>query len=199
MLAICCCASVRAAGDAPWRTVLRRAGLRVCRSAAPRCRCRGGGGHREVVVGGHGLQPRRALRLLHSQLQGSSPYSQKKSMPRFGGDGLKMAKRLLQDGTTYAELHGMLALHGGASAPPPISTADAQRVRTKPGPKPKMLESIATAGARIFGGRSSAVEAELRAELASAHARIEALEAQHSEALNILSPAILRKLAVRSA
>ena len=146
-----------------------------------------------------GFGPIELFDFLYSQLQqASSPYNQKKSKPRFGGDGLKMAKCLLRDGSIYAELHGMLALHGGANAPQPISTADAQRVRTKPGPKPKMLDSLATAGARIFGRRSGSVEAGLRAELASAREHIEALEAQHSEALNILSPAILRKLAVRS-
>ena len=145
-----------------------------------------------------GFGPIELFDFLHSQLQNNSPYNLKRSKPRFNGDGLKMAKCLLRDGTTYTELHALLASHSGASAPPPISTADAQRVRAKPGPKPKLLASLATAGARILSGRSGAVEAELRAELARAHTQIEALEAQHSEALNILSPAILRKLAVRS-
>lgn len=146
-----------------------------------------------------GFGPIELFDFLYSQLQpATGPYNKGRGKPRFGGDGLKMAKCLLRDGTTYTELHALLALHGGASAPPPISTADAQRVRTKPGPKPKLRDSLATAGARIFSGKSGAVEAELRAELARAHTRIEALEAQHSEALNILSPALLQKLAVRS-
>ena len=73
-----------------------------------------------------GFGPIELFDFLYSQLQTSSPYNQKSGKPRFGGDGLKMAKCLLRDGTTYTKLHALLALHGGASAPPPISTADAR-------------------------------------------------------------------------
>ena len=44
-------------------------------------------------------------------------------LARFMGDGLKMAKCLLQDRATYVELRRMLVLHGGESAPVPISAA----------------------------------------------------------------------------
>ena len=78
-------------------------------------------------LGAMGFSPIELFDFLYSQLQqANSPYNQKKSKPRFGGDGLKMAKCLLRDGTTYTKLHALLALHGGASAPPPISTADAR-------------------------------------------------------------------------
>ena len=73
-----------------------------------------------------GFGPIELFDFLYSQLQTSSPYNQKSGKPRFGGDGLKMAKCLLRDGTTYTKLHALLALHGGASAPQPISTADAR-------------------------------------------------------------------------
>ena len=102
-----------------------------------------------------GFGPIQLFDFLYSQLQTSNLYNQKIGKPRFGGDGLKMAKCLLRDGTIYTKLHALLALHGGASAPPPISTVDAQRVRTKPGPKPgpkpKRLQQEGQVGAALAG------------------------------------------------
>jgi len=69
--------------------------------------------------------PRQLFDFLHTQMQPnrSNPYNPA-GKPRFMGDGLKMAKCLLQDRAIYVELRRMLVLHRGESPPVPISAVE---------------------------------------------------------------------------
>ena len=73
--------------------------------------------------------PRQLFDFLHNQIQKHNPYNRGATAravgkPRFMGDGLKMAKCLLQDRAIYVELRRMLVLHGGESPPVPISAVE---------------------------------------------------------------------------
>ena len=82
---------------------------------------RGAGTVAEHTLAATAFTSRQLFDFLHNQIQPRDNRYNPAGKPRFMGEGLKMAKCLLQDRETYVELRRMLVLHGGESAPVPIS------------------------------------------------------------------------------